>query len=319
MDEVKTVPATALDLPSSVRELLPADIRDLIASHGTAVSRIEEIRLRRGRVVELVGVGLCRGPLVTFEHLQHVFAAATRASVYAFEQDLRKGFVTVAGGHRVGLAGRVALGDRGEVTALREVSSANIRIAREMPGCARGLERAIVDEQRRLLPTLLFGPPLCGKTTLLRDVARLLGDGQFHPQLPRLRVGIVDERSEIAGCRAGLPQFDIGLSTDVLDGCPKVEGMSMLLRSMAPQVLVTDELGGPEDARAVLDAAQAGVIVIGTVHARSPEDLRSRRGVAEIVDSGAFERFVGLGRKNGPGSIERVYDRRLREVTFAWR
>ena len=304
-------------LPPSVRSVLPADV--LAALSGAApeeAAAVEEIRLRVGRPLELVGAQAPVRLIVTAAHLRHVLEAATASSLYAVERELRQGFVTIAGGHRVGLAGRAVTDAEGRVKTLRDFSSACIRVAREHPGCAAALAPHLGGGRGRPLSALLVGPPLSGKTTLLRDVARQLGDGIFWRGVPALRVGVVDERSELAGCYRGVPQFDIGRSTDVLDACPKVEGMYMLLRAMAPQVIVTDEIGGVGDVRAIVDAARAGVGFVGTLHAAGPADLAGRPAVAELIAARAIERFVFVERSGPRCRVARVCDGHLRELAL---
>ena len=306
-------------LPGAVIDLLPRDVALIVHRLTPAQqSGLEEIRMRLHRPLELVGVGVARDLIVTSDHLRHVMATVTGSSVYAVEQELRRGYVTLAGGHRVGVAGRVVVDEQDRVGSIRDVGSVNIRLARQIIGSALRLGAHIVEERRRLLPTLIAGPPLSGKTTLLRDLARLLGNGELSAHLEPLRVAIVDERSEIAGCYKGAPQFDVGLLTDVLDGCPKQAGMYLMLRSMAPQVLMTDEIGSAADVQAIADVALAGVCFIGTLHARTVGDLRSRGAVRDLLGAGAIERILFVSRKHGPGTIERVYDGQLREVTTAW-
>ncbi len=307
-------------LPISVRNLLPPGVQAVMdALDERDLLSLEEIRLRLGRPLELVGIKDHPPFMIAQDHLRHVLAMVTGSSLYAVDQELRRGYITVQGGHRVGIAGRAVLDEGGYVKTLRDIGSLSIRIARQVIGCGKPLAQYMVDERKGLLPTLFIGPPLSGKTTLLRDVARLIGDGHFHSRLDRLRVSIVDERSEIAGCLKGVPQFDVGLATDVLDACPKVQGMYMMLRAMAPQVLATDEIGSSEDVHAIMDVARAGVTLIGTLHAFDVEDLSRRQNIQALLASEAIERFVFLSRRNGPATIERVYDRHLREVAKSWR
>jgi stage III sporulation protein AA len=307
-----------------VLHVCPPDIRGrLEALDPIYLRHIEEIRLRLGQPVQISGFGFDRflgsiedvtsnaqmGLRVTEEHLSRVLQAVTQASLYAVEDDLRKGFVTMQGGHRVGVAGRTVLGVGGEIRAVRSIYSVNLRVARERPGCAGLLSRYAFDrETGRPLSMLLISPPQCGKTTLLRDVARLWSWGGIAAGVPAAKVTIVDERSELAGSVEGRPQFDIGPRTDLMDGCPKAEGMRMAIRSLSPGVIVTDEIGREDDVRAVLDATHAGVAVVTSVHAASVDEWRQRPAMEGLYRSKAFKRYVLIGRDEGPGTILRVED-----------
>jgi stage III sporulation protein AA len=195
----------------------------------------------------------------------------------------------------------------GRIRTLKPVASLNIRIAREVPGAADALLPQLV-RGGRFLSTLLISPPQAGKTTMLRDLVRQLSTGVPRLRLPGLKVGLVDERSEVAGCYLGVPQRDVGPRTDVLDGCPKAEGLMLLIRSLSPQVVAADEVGRPEDAQALMEALHAGVAVLATAHGSCLADVRRRPAMAELLRAGAFERAVLLGRSRGPGTVEAVTD-----------
>lgn len=240
---------------------------------------------------------------LTGDELHKTLLLLAGSSLYALEEELRRGYITLPGGHRAGVAGRAVLRG-GEVRTLKEVSGINIRVARPCPGAARPLLPLLLDQRGCIRQSLIISPPRAGKTTMLRDLARLLAEGEgCRPH----RVGIVDERSEIAAMRDGRPQLDVGLRSDVLDGCPKAEGLMMLLRSMSPEVLICDELGGEEEIRALHAAANAGVKVVATAHGMSEEELRRRPGLSKLLEEGCFERLALLSRRQGPGTLERAW------------
>lgn len=286
-------------------------------------NRIEEIRLRVGQPVQLCGAGLDRflpsdegvrsdgteELRVTGEHIDRVLQAVTQSSLYAVEEDVRRGFVTMPGGHRVGVSGRVVVGDGGSVKSMRKVSSVNIRIARERIHAAKQVLPYTWNRMTgRPLSVLLVSPPQCGKTTLLRDMVRAWSRGEVNVRAGPAKVSVIDERSEIAGFVEGLPQFDIGPRTDVLDGCPKAEGMSMAIRSLSPDVVVTDEIGRRDDVEAILEATQSGVAVFATAHANSVDEWQRRPSMSALVQARAFDRYVVLSRTLGPGTLELVED-----------
>lgn len=282
----------------------------------------EEIRLRLGRplavhggrgVIFLNSRGAACGAGEAYRpprrDLEQALQRVSGSSLYAFEEELRGGYLTLPGGHRIGLCGRAVL-DRGCVSTLKNITAFNYRLAREVPGAALPYVPFVVHRpEGRVCQTLIISPPRGGKTTFLRDLVRCLSDG-----LPDLgagfQVAVVDERSEIAGSFQGVPQLQVGQCTDVLDGCPKAEGMMMLLRSMAPQVIVTDEVGREEDGRAIEEVLHAGVSIIATAHAGGLEELARRPGLARLLEMRVFERVVVLGRSRGVGTVELIQDPR---------
>jgi len=214
-------------------------------------------------------------------------------SLYAMEEELRMGYLSLPGGHRVGVTGRVVL-DSGGIRTIRPISGLNIRICRAVPGCGEGILPKILEHN-----CMIISPPGCGKTTLLRDLVRLMSDKHG------LTIGLVDERSEIGGCYKGVPQHDVGIRTDILDGCPKAEGMMLLLRAMAPDVIVVDELGGVEDALAVENVLNAGIRLLCSVHGYSLKDVQQKPNLQSLFAKGVFTKFVVL---EAPAKEGIVYD-----------
>ena len=246
----------------------------------------------------------CR--LATREDIAQVLELISDYSIYAFEEELRSGYITIPGGHRIGLTGRASVVNR-SVRALKNISGFNIRVSHQVIGCGEKVIERLLNAgspDRRLLNTLIISPPACGKTTLLRDLIRLLSDGK-PGVFKGVTVGVVDERSEIAGCYRGVPQNDVGIRTDVLDACPKAEGMSMLLRAMAPRVIAVDELGGRRDAEAVEEVVDAGIGLVCTAHGYGQEDLRAKPGFDLLFERKIFKRFVVL---LGAGKLGGIYD-----------
>lgn len=239
--------------------------------------------------------------------LEHVLSVATQGSYYAVESELRRGYLTLPGGHRLGIAGEAVLEESG-LRTIRHLTSIQIRVAHEVKGCADPLMPQIMEPGRgRPFHTLIVGPPGSGKTTILRDLARQLADGTL-PGVRGFQVAIADERSEIAGTYRGEVQLDVGQRTDVLDGAPKALAMRMLVRSMAPEVIVTDEIGLSEDADAVADVLRCGVTLIASAHGASLKEVTSRPLLRELIQAHTFQRLAILSRRNGVGTLERVVD-----------
>lgn len=228
-------------------------------------------------------------------------------SIYAIEDELRNGYITLRGGHRVGISGKGII-ENGRLKALKNISGFNIRIARQVVGAADSLMKYLVKRNNDIYNTLIISPPQCGKTTLLRDIIRQVSSGKPGSGITGLKVGLVDERSEIAGSYEGIPQNDVGLRTDVLDGCPKSSGLIMLIRSMSPQVVATDEIGSRYDAEAIYEALNAGIRLVTTIHGDSLDDILNRPFIGDVVKNRVFERLVILSSRLGPGTIEEIID-----------
>lgn len=254
----------------------------------------EEIRLRTGRPVQIVYPDsdlILETFTFTREDARELLKKLCGYSVYSREEELKNGFVTLDGGMRVGVCGKPVT-ENGTIKSLTDVTCFNIRIAREVTGCAECVMNYII-EHGKPVSTLIAAPPAGGKTTLLRDIARCLSNGRHS--IP-LKVAIADERGELAGCIDGVPSFDIGVRTDIMELLPKAEAVGIFVRTMSPDVIITDEIGGRRDADALIEAAKCGVAVIASAHASLNGELKSRRDTAEILDSGIFKRVLHLRR-----------------------
>ncbi len=306
-----------------ILRIFPDYMRYLWKNAAQKAEGLQEIRLRTGREIIVVMNGRERfldkaGQIVpdvktavrvTEQDMEAILNHICDYSVYAFSDEIRQGFLTMPGGHRVGMAGQVILEENGMVRNMKHIRYMNIRISHEIKGAADSAMPYLY-ENGKLLNVLLISPPGCGKTTLLRDMIRQIADGNRFAG--GMNVAVVDERSEIAGCYMGCPQNDVGMRTDILDACPKVIGMMMLLRSMSPQVIAVDELGSGEDIRAVGQAMQCGSRILATVHGDSLQEIREKDFLEDFIRRQLFGRYIILGKTEGMCRIESIYDRGFR-------
>ena len=311
-------------LKEQLVKIFPGRLRQAVSGLALDFTKLQEIRLRVQRPVliryenreygiseagglEPAGAGrLC----VTRQEIGEALELIGNHSLYAYEEEIRQGFLTIEGGHRVGIAGKTVLDGRLEVKSMQYIHSLNVRIAHERKGCADAL-MPYLWEEGQVQQTLLIAPPCCGKTTLLRDVIRQLSDGTDAAEGGRagMTVGVVDERSEIGACYMGQPQNDLGMRTDVLDCCPKAQGMRMLIRTMSPQVVAVDEIGSEEEMKAIRYVTNCGVKLIATVHGTSWADICAKPVLEQMIQQKLFDRYVVLGQTPSIGSIVQILDR----------
>lgn len=281
--------------------------------------KIQEIRLRVNKPLIILKNGdyyFMRGEGYLTKEIKQAFIVFQKDitdaiqlmsdySMYAFEQELKNGYITLQGGHRVGVVGKTVI-ENGHIKTIKYIGAMNIRISHQIIGCGKEVFPYLTDCQS-IYHTLIISPPKCGKTTILRDLIRIISDG-LKNKFSGVTVGVVDERSEIGGCYQGVPQNDVGIRTDILDACPKVEGMRMLLRSMSPEVIAVDEIGKSEDIHAIEDVMNAGIKLMCTVHGRSLLDIQRKPILSKLIEKKIFERIIVLNHKNGPGTVENIYD-----------
>lgn len=245
--------------------------------------------------------------IITYKEIRETMEYISNYSLYAYEEEIRQGFLTVQGGHRIGIAGKVVIENK-SIKNIKHISFINIRIANEIKGCADEVIPYLLDEYNRFFHTLIVSPPRCGKTTLLRDIIRQVSTG--NKNFGGMNVGVVDERSEIGGSYMGVPQNDLGIRTDLLDCCPKAEGMLMLIRSMSPSVIAVDEIGSVEDVQAIEYVINSGCKLICTVHGHSMEDILKKPILNRLIQTSIFERYIILNNQNYIGEISAMYNQK---------
>lgn len=291
-----------------IQNMLPREVRRMIAQKNMDPECLQEIRLRAEQPVIFIYNGCERFTTdkyrITKEDLKEALGYISGYSLYAYEDEMKQGFITVEGGHRVGISGQVIL-ENGRIKNIKHISSLNIRVAHEIIGCSSPVFFSVV-ENNQFKNTMIISPPGCGKTTLLRDMIRQLSDG--NACIKGKTVGVVDERSEIGACYRGIPQNHLGMRTDILDCCPKAEGMLMLIRSMAPEIIAVDEIGTQNDIQAIEYAMHCGVQMLVTVHGKSFEDIKQKRAFEKMIEDRVFQRFIVLGNRKNVGEILAIYN-----------
>lgn len=295
----------------SLWKSLPPSLGNIIRENRyCSLEKLEEIRLRLGQPILLKAEGRWIPCVTKSDKKRHIFSNCdmkacvsllSAYSLYAFAEEIRQGFLTIEGGHRIGFCGKAVM-EEGKIKTLHPISSLNIRIAREVKGCADHILPYLF-ANGHFCHTVILSPPGCGKTTLLRELIRKLSRAEGG-----YAVGVVDERGEIAGMCGGIAQMDLGECTDVISGCPKAEGMLLLLRSMSPQIIAVDELGRESDFLAASDLIHAGVKLLCTVHGSSLEELEKRAFLGGLMAHQVVERYVILSASRGVGTVEAILD-----------
>lgn len=293
-----------MEMKSNIVQILPLSMRIKFKHIQKHLDEVREIRIRVNSPVTVMisGKEVYLGNQGEFleesreawwiraEEIGEIINQICGFSPYAFYEEIKKGYITLPGGHRIGVAGQVLIEDE-RVAGMKNIRFLNIRISHEVLGAANDLLPCLY-EGKELLNTLLISPPGFGKTTLLRDLIRQVSDGNACAK--GQSVAVVDERSEIAGCYLGVPQNNVGKRTDVLDGCLKRHGMMMLIRSMAPRVVAIDELGTKEDVDALKQVVHCGSRILVTMHGCSFEEIKQKPFAKELIEEQYFKRYVVL-------------------------
>lgn len=285
--------------------IFPPKIAEVINKY--KCEKIQEIRVKINKPIILY---TDKGEIilsndVTKEDFKFIIQRISNYSIYAYEEEIKQGFITLKGGHRVGIAGECVM-ENNKIKTIKNISSLNIRISKEVIGCGKKVLKYIINNNI-VRNTLIISPPKCGKTTILRDITRILSSGYLKENVVGKKVVVIDERSEIGASYNGIPQMNLGIRTDILDNCLKREGMLMAIRSLSPDVLICDEIGTEEDISALNTAFNSGVNIVVTVHGSNLEDIKKRKIFDNFLVSGIIERVIVLSNRLGVGTIENVY------------
>ena len=255
---------------------------------------IEEIRIRINRpiILKLRNQDICINYIVTEKDIMQTLEKLCENSLYAYKKQITEGYITVKGGHRVGITGTGVVEEE-KIINLKYISSLNFRIAREVKGCSKNILKEIINQKdNTIYNTIIVAPPGKGKTTILRDIVRNISNGIQELSFTGKNCGLIDERGEIAACYRGIPQKDVGIRTDIIENVSKEKGIMMLIRSMAPEVIACDEIGSSQDVQAIEKAVISGVKGIFTMHGKSIDDMRNNREISKLLEKNILEKII---------------------------
>lgn len=269
---------------------------NLLQENPQIANELQEIRIRVDKpiILKLREKDLILQYNILQTEILQIVERLCENSIYAYKNQICEGFITIKGGHRVGLTGSCVI-ENGKITNIKYISSLNIRIAREVKNCSTRILREIIDiENKTIYNSIIVAPPGRGKTTILRDIIRRLSDGIEEINFRGKTCGVVDERGEIAAMYKGTPQNDVGIRTDVIENVSKNKGIHMLIRTMAPEIIACDEIGSKEDVEAIHYALYSGVKGIFTMHGKNVEDIKNNKQIYELIENREIQKIVFL-------------------------
>lgn len=269
---------------------------NLFQENSKIAEELQEIRMRAERpiILKLRERDLILQYNITQAEILQIVERLCENSIYAYKNQICEGFITVKGGHRVGLTGSCVI-ENGKIINVKHISSLNFRIAREVLNCSTRVLREVIDiENKSIYNTILVAPPGRGKTTMLRDIIRRLSNGIDEINFKGKTCGVVDERGEIAAMYKGIPQNDVGIRTDIIENVEKNQGIHMLIRTMAPEIIACDEIGSKEDVEAIHYALYSGVKGIFTMHGKNIEDIKNNKQIYELIENREIQKVVFL-------------------------
>lgn len=278
----------------------PSNIYNLLKSTAIQNSKIEqelqEIRIRVNKpiILKLRKLEVVIEYEISQTEILQIVEKLCNNSIYAYKNQMCEGFITIKGGHRVGLTGSAVM-DNGKIINIKYITSLNFRVAREVENCSYSILNQVVDIKNDTINnTLIVSPPGKGKTTMLRDLIKNISNGIPKINFRGRNCGVVDERGEIAAMYQGIPQNNVGIRTDIIENISKAKGMKMLIRSMSPEVIACDEIGSKEDIQAIKEAMLSGVKGIFTMHGRNLNDIKANTYINELVENKTIEKIIFL-------------------------
>lgn len=289
-----------------ILKFLPNEVAEMIKQY--KLDRLEEIRIRVNKpiILKLSSMEIITNYTAKQNEILKILQFLCDNSIYSYQNQICSGYITIEGGHRVGITGDVVL-ENGKVKNISYIYSLNFRIARQIDGASNELLPYILDlERQTVFNTLIVGSPGTGKTTAIRDLTKIISNGSEVLGFHGITVGVVDERGEISAMHRGIPQNDLGIRTDILNNVKKSIGIEMLVRSMSPKVIVADEIGNEEDTVSIRYAMCSGVKGIFTAHGESFEDLKENPIFNEMLEFKLFEKVIFLD-ELGRGKVKTVY------------
>lgn len=285
-------------IAEEILNILPANIKNLV-SNAKGDGCIQEIRIKSDKPLILIfdREETITDYMVASADIRNILSKMMNYSLYAYDEEIRQGYITIKGGHRVGLCGSCVL-EGEKIKTINNISSLNIRVSKQVIGCSDSLMPYLINNGE-IENTIIISPPKCGKTTMIRDMARNISKN--------FKVCIIDERSEIGGLSLGKSSLDLGIRTDILDNCPKAQGIMMAIRSMSPDVIICDEIGTLKDMESILTAICCGIKIITTIHGKDENDLFERPVFKDILKNNAFKKGIIL-KGNEVGQVGYIYD-----------
>lgn len=278
--------------PTNIHKILS----EVFIKNNNILENIQEIRIRAQRpiILKMRAEDLIVEYKISQSEILQILERICENSIYAYKNQICDGFITINGGHRIGIIGSCVI-ENGKIINIKYISSLNFRIAREIPNCSTRILKEIIDSQNKtIFNTVIVAPPGKGKTTILRDIVRRISNGIEEINFEGKTCGLVDERGEIAACFKGIPQNDIGIRTDVIENISKDKGIRILIRTMAPEIIACDEIGSKEDIEAIKYALFSGVKGIFTMHGKTPEDVRNNKNIYELIENKQLQKVVFL-------------------------